>query len=151
MKKIKKILSLYSLEIIYLKVMNYFQTTLCIVILIVKYVQPSPYICRRGYENSEECRRWLGNYKRAFFTDNYGNVKEKLTFTDYLNHYKVAGYGFTKDQIPEEARIFYKYANGLGYRSDCIFCGNGDGKINLPELLNMHTDNQTARLVSMIN
>ena len=107
--RLKTILSLYSLQIIYLKAMNYCQTTLCIMILMVKYVQPAPYICRRGYENSEECRGWLGFYKRAFFIDNYGNVKEQLTFADYLNHYKAAGYGFNQEQIAEEARVFYRY------------------------------------------
>ena len=130
---------------IYLKAMNYCQTTLYIIILMVKYVEPAPYICRRGYENSGECRRWLDFYKRAFFTDKYGNVKETLTFADYLNHYKVAGYGFSQEQIAEEARVFYRYANGLGYPSDCIFCGNGDGKMNLPELMNMHAGNQTGQ------
>ena len=131
--------------------MNYYKITLCVMILMVKYVQPAPYdfICRRGYENSGECQTWMNFYKNAFFRDVYGNVKDKLTFNDYLNHYKGAGYGFSKEQAAGEAKIFYSYANGLGYRSQCLFCGNGDGKMNLHELLAMHKSNVTARLVEL--
>ena len=120
-------------------------------ILIVQYVQPAPFdfACRRGYENSGECQMRMNFYKNVFFRDTYGNVKDTLTFDDYLNHFKAAGYGFSKDQAVGEAKIFYKYANGLGYPSQCLSCGNGDGKMNLHELLKMHTSNDTARLVGL--
>ena len=130
--------------------MNHCQIALCVMILMVKYIQPAPnngWICRRGYVNSAECQTWMKFYKNAFFRDIYGNINDKLTFNDYLNHYKAAGYGFSKEQAAGEAKIFYRYANGLGYRSQCLFCGNGDGKMNLHELTKMHTSNDTARLV----
>ena len=122
---------------------------LCILISMLKSVQPASFRpkCSVGHMNSEACQRSLAHYRKAFFTDNYGNVKEKLTFADYLNHFKAAGYGFSNDQIAAEAKMFYKYANGGGYRSICSYCGNGDGHMNVMEMWKMHTSNDTARLV----
>ena len=122
---------------------------LCILICMMKNVQPAKYrpSCRIGHENSAACQRSLSFYRKAFFTDNYGNVKEKITFADYLNHFKANGYGFNKDQIVEEAKMFYKFANGVGYQSICTHCGNGDGLMNLIEMWKMHTSNDTARFV----
>ena len=123
---------------------------LCILICMLKSVQPALYSrppCNIGSMNSAECQHSLSRYRKAFFTDNYGNVKEKLTFADYLNHFKAAGYGFSNDQIAAEAKLFYKYANGVGYSSICTYCGDGDGHMNLMELWNMHRSNDTAKLV----
>ena len=115
----------------------------------LKSVQPASYrpSCGVGHMNSEACQRSLAHYRKAFFIGNYGNVKEKITFADYLNHFKAAGYGFSNDQIAGEAKMFYKYANGVGYQSICTYCGNGDGHMNLMELWKMHTSNDTARLI----
>ena len=123
---------------------------LCILISVLKSVQPALYSkppCNIGTMNSAACQRSLSRYRKAFFTDNYGNVKEKLTFADYLNHFKAAGYGFSNDQIAAEAKLFYKFANGVGYSSICTYCGDGDGHMNLMELWNMHRSNDTAKLV----
>ena len=119
---------------------------LCILICMLKSAQ-SRRSCNIGQMNSARCQRSLSRYRKAFFIDNYGNVKERLTFADYLNHFKAAGYGFSNNQIAAEAKMFYKYANGLGYRSICTYCGDGDGHMNLMELWKMHTSNDTARLI----
>ena len=91
-------------------------------------------------KNSEKCLQELSRYKKAFFTDQYGNTKEKISFSDYLNHYKSAGYEFPKEAIETEADKFYQHANGGGYKTKtCWGCGNGDGHMNLQELLRMET------------
>ena len=91
--------------------------------------------CRRGFTNSKDCLEKLAFYKKAFFTDQFGNIKEKISFSDYLNHYKSAGYEFPKEAIETEAEKFYKHANGRGYESKpCWGCGNGDGLMNLQEM-----------------
>ena len=48
-------------------------------------------------------------YKKAFFTDQYGNTKEKISFSDFLNYYKSAGYEFPKEAIETEAEKFYRH------------------------------------------
>ena len=94
----------------------------------------------RTSENSEYCLRKLSFYKKAFFTDQYGNTKEKISFSDFLNHYKSAGYEFPKEAIEIEAERFYRHANGGGYQTKtCWGCGNGDGHMNLQEMLRMET------------
>jgi hypothetical protein len=91
-------------------------------------------------KNSEKCLQKLSYFKKAFFTDQYGNTKEKISFSDYLNHYKSAGYEFPKEAIETEADKFYEHANGVGYKTKtCWGCGNGDGHMNLQELLRMET------------
>ena len=91
-------------------------------------------------ESSEYCLQKLSFYKKAFFTDQYGNTKEKISFSDFLNHYKSAGYEFPKEAIETEAEKFYRHANGGGYETKtCWGCGNGDGQMNLQELLRMET------------
>ena len=91
--------------------------------------------CRRGFTNSKDCLEKLALYKEAFFTDQFGNTKEKISFSDYLDHYKSAGYEFPKEAIETEAEKFYKHANGDGYESKtCWGCGNGDGLMNLQEM-----------------
>ena len=87
-------------------------------------------------ENSEYCLRELSLYKKVFFTDRYGNTKEKISFSDFLNHYKSAGYEFPKEAIETEAEKFYEHANGGGYEiNTCWGCGNGDGHMNLQEMV----------------
>jgi hypothetical protein len=123
---------------------------LCILICMLKSVQPALYnkpSCNIGQMNSARCQQSLSKYRKAFFIDNYGNIKERLTFADYLNHFKAAGYGFSNNQIAAEAKLFYKHANGVGYQSICTYCGDGDGHMNLMELWNMHRSNDTAKLV----
>ena len=94
----------------------------------------------REPENSEYCLRELSLYKKVFFTDRYGNTKEKISFSDFLNHYKSAGYEFPKEAIETEAEKFYEHANGGGYETKtCWGCGNGDGYMNLQEMLRMET------------
>jgi hypothetical protein len=96
--------------------------------------------CRRGFTNSKDCLEKLAFYKKAFFTDQFGNTKEKISFSDYLNHYKSAGYEFPKEAIETEADKFYRHANGGGYETKtCWGCGKGDGQMNLQELLRMET------------
>jgi hypothetical protein len=116
----------------------------------LKSVQPALYnkpSCNIGQMNSARCQQSLSKYRKAFFIDNYGNIKERLTFADYLNHFKAARYGFSNNQIAAEAKLFYKHANGVGYQSICTYCGDGDGHMNLMELWNMHRSNDTAKLV----
>ena len=86
-------------------------------------------------KNSEKCLQELSRYKKAFFTDQYGNTKEKISFSDYLNHYKSAGYEFPKEAIETEADKFYRFANGGGWESICWGCGNGDGLMDLQEMV----------------
>jgi hypothetical protein len=94
----------------------------------------------REPENSEYCLRQLSSYKKVFFTDRYGNTKEKISFFDFLNHYKSAGYEFSKEAIETEAEKFYEHANGGGYETKtCWGCGNGDGHMNLQEMVRMET------------
>ena len=63
------------------------------------------------------------------------NTKEKISFSDFLNHYKSAGYKF-----PKETEKFYRHANGGGYETKtCWGCGNGDGHMNLQEMVRMQT------------
>ena len=90
---------------------------------------------RRSSENSEYCLYMLSFIKKAFFTDQYGNTKEKISFSDFLNHYKSAGYEFPKEAIETEADKFYRYANGGGWESICWGCGNGDGLMDLREMV----------------
>ena len=91
-------------------------------------------------ESSEYCLQKLSFYKKAFFTDQYGNTKEKISFSDFLNHYKSAGYEFPKEAMETEAEKFYRHANGGGYETKtCWGCGNGDGHMNLQEMLRMQT------------
>ena len=91
-------------------------------------------------ESTEYCLHKLSLYKKAFFSDRYGNTKEKISFSDFLNHYKSAGYEFPKEAIETEAEKFYQHANGGGYKTKtCWGCGNGDGHMNLQELLRMET------------
>ena len=91
--------------------------------------------CGKFVKNKADCLQKLSYYKKAFFTDQFGNIKEKISFSDYLNHYKSAGYEFPKEAIETEAEKFYKHANGDGYESKtCWGCGNGDGLMNLQEM-----------------
>ena len=88
--------------------------------------------CGWDVKDEADCLRKLSFYKKAFFTDQYGNTKEKISFSDYLNHYKSAGYEFPKEAIETEADKFYRHANGGGYETKtCWGCGNGDGHMNL--------------------
>ena len=66
-------------------------------------------LCNRIFKSSESCPRQLSYYKKAFFTDLYGNKKEKISFSDYINHFKSVGYGFPSDQIEEQAKFFNRY------------------------------------------
>ena len=66
-------------------------------------------LCDRIFKSSESCPRQLSYYKKAFFTDLYGNKKEKISFSDYINHFESVGYGFPSDQIQEQAKFFYRY------------------------------------------
>ena len=94
----------------------------------------------REPENSEYCLERLSLYKKAFFTDQYGNTKEKISFSDFLNHYKSAGYEFPKEAIETEAETFYEHANGIGHETKtCWGCGDGDGHMNLQEMVRMKT------------
>ena len=86
-------------------------------------------------ESSEYCLHKLSRYKKAFFTDRYGNTKDKISFSDFLNHYKSAGYEFPKEAIETEAEKFYRYANGGEWESICWGCGNGDGHMDLREMV----------------
>ena len=96
--------------------------------------------CGWDVKDEADCLRKLSFYKKAFFTDQYGNTKEKISFSDYLNHYKFAGYEFPKEAIEAEAEKFYRHANGGGYETKtCWGCGNGDGYMNLQEMLRMQT------------
>ena len=91
-------------------------------------------------ENSEYCLQKLSLYKKVFFTDRHGNTKEKISFSDFLNHYKSAGYEFPKEAIETEADKFYEHANGGGWETKtCWGCGNGDGHMNLQEMVRMET------------
>ena len=91
-------------------------------------------------EDSEQCLQELSSFKKAFFTNQYGNTKEKISFSDFLNHYKSAGYEFSKEAIEAETEKFYRHANGGGYETKtCWGCGNGDGLMNLQEMLRMQT------------
>ena len=94
-------------------------------------------------KNSENCLHYLSYYKKVFFTDQYGNTKEKISFSDFLNHYKSAGYEFPKEAIETEAYKFYRYANGGGYESICWGCGNGDGLMNVQEMMSSKVDRPT--------
>ena len=91
-------------------------------------------------ENSEYCLQKLSLYKKVFFNDQYGNTKQKISFSDFLNHYKSAGYEFPKEAIETEAEKFYEHANGIGHETKtCWGCGNGDGHMNLQEMVRMQT------------
>ena len=90
-----------------------------------------------------DCLQKFSYYEKAFFTDQYGNTKEKISFSDYLNHYKSAGYEFPKEAIETEAYKFYRYANGGGYESICWGCGNGDGLMNVQEMISSKVDRPT--------
>ena len=96
--------------------------------------------CGKLIKNKSDCLQKLSYYEKAFFTDQYGNTKEKISFSDFLNHYKSAGYEFPKEAIETEAYKFYRYANGGGYKSICLGCGNGDGLMNLIEMYRMQTE-----------
>ena len=96
--------------------------------------------CGKFVKNQADCLRKLAFYKKAFFTDQYGNTKEKISFSDFLNHYKSAGYEFPKEAIETEAEKFYTHANGWGYKGICWGCGNGDGLMNLQEMLRRQTE-----------
>ena len=99
-------------------------------------------------ENSEYCLHKLSLYKKAFFTDRYGNTKDKISFSDFLNHYKSAGYEFPKEAIETEAEKFYEHANGIGHETKtCWGCGNGDGHMNLQEMVRMQTSANRAMYV----
>ena len=86
-------------------------------------------------QSSEYCLRKLSSLKKAFFTNQYGNTKEKISFSDFLNVYKSAGYEFPKEAIETEADKFYRFANGGGWESICWGCGNGDGLMDLQEMV----------------
>ena len=86
-------------------------------------------------QSSEYCLRELSSFKKAFFTNQYGKTKEKISFSDFLNVYKSAGYEFPKEAIETEADKFYRYANGGGWESICWGCGNGDGLMDLQEMV----------------
>ena len=86
-------------------------------------------------ESSEYCFKKLAFYKKAFFTDQYGNTKEKISFSDFLNVYKSAGYEFPKEAIEAEAEKFYRYANGGEWESIAWGFGNGDGHMDLREMV----------------
>ena len=96
--------------------------------------------CGKLIKNKSDCLRKFSYYGKAFFTDQYGNAKEKISFSDFLNHYKSAGYEFPKEAIEAEAEKFYRHANGGGWETKtCWGCGNGDGYMNLQEMLRMQT------------
>ena len=102
----------------------------------------------REPENSKYCLQKLSLYKKAFFSDRYGNTKEKISFSDFLNHYKSAGYEFPKEAIETEAEKFYEHANGIGHETKtCWGCGNGDGHVNLQEMVRMQTSANRAMYV----
>ena len=102
----------------------------------------------REPENSKYCLQKLSLYKKAFFSDRYGNTKEKISFSDFLNHYKSAGYEFPKEAIETEAEKFYEHANGIGHETKtCWGCGNGDGHMNLQEMVRMQTSANRAMYV----
>ena len=91
-------------------------------------------------QSSEYCLRELSSFKKAFFTNQCGNTNKKISFSDFLNHYKSAGYEFAKEAIEIEAEKFYEHANGGGWETKtCWGCGNGDGHMNLQEMLRMQT------------
>ena len=120
--------------------MNYFIILSTLLCLIANASSLSVNSCRIGFTNSKDCLEKLAFYKKAFFTDQFGNTKEKISFSDFLNHYKSAGYEFPKEAIETEAEKFYKHANGDGYQSTtCWDCGNGDGLMNLQEMYSMKT------------
>ena len=107
--------------------------------------------CGWGVNNKADCLRKLSFYKKAFFTDQYGNTKEKISFSDYLNHYKFAGYEFPKEAIEAEAEKFYRHANGGGYETKtCWGCGNGDGLMSLQEMLMLQTQAKRSTYVNNI-
>ena len=99
--------------------------------------------CGKLVKNKYDCLQKLSYYEKAFFTDQYGNTKEKISFSDFLNHYKSAGYEFPKEAIETEAYKFYRYANGGGYESICWGCGNGDGLMNVQEMMSSKVDRPT--------
>ena len=68
--------------------------------------------CGKFVKNKADCLQKLSYYKKAFFTDQFGNTKETISFSDFLNHYKSAGYEFPKEAIETEADKFYRHANG---------------------------------------
>ena len=96
--------------------------------------------CGRFVKNKAVCRQKLSYYEKAFFTDQYGNTKEKISFSDFLNVYKSAGYEFPKEAIEAEAEKFYRYANGGEWESICWGCGNGDGHMDLREMVMSKTN-----------
>ena len=55
--------------------------------------------------------------------------------SDFLNVYKSAGYEFPKEAIEAEAEKFYRYANGGEWESIYWGCGNGDGHMDLREMV----------------
>ena len=99
--------------------------------------------CGKLIKNKSDCLQKFSYYEKAFFTDQYGNTKEKISFSDFLNHYKSAGYEFPKEAIETEAYKFYRYANGGGYESICWGCGNGDGLMNVQEMISSKVDRPT--------
>ena len=108
--------------------------------------------CGWDVKDEADCLRKLSFYKKAFFTDQYGNTKEKISFSDYLNHYKSAGYEFPKAAIETEAEKFYRHANGGGYETKtCWGCGNGDGHMNLQEMLRKETSANRDMYACIIN
>ena len=99
-------------------------------------------------KNAEKCLQKLSYYKKVFFTDQYGSTKEKISFSDYLNHYKSAGYEFPKEAIETEAEKFYEHTDGIGHETKtCWGCGNGDGHVNLQEMVRMQTSANRAMYV----
>ena len=68
--------------------------------------------CGRLVNNKADCLQKLSYYKKAFFTDQYENTKEKISFSDFLNCYKSAGYEFPEEAIETEPDKFYRHANG---------------------------------------
>ena len=104
--------------------------------------------CGKLVKNKYDCLQKLSYYEKAFFTDQYGNTKEKISFSDFLNHYKSAGYEFPKEAIETEAETFYEHANGIGHETKtCWGCGNGDGHVNLQEMVRMQTSANRAMYV----
>ena len=63
--------------------------------------------CGRLVKNKADCLQKLSYYEKAFFTNQYGNTKEKISFSDFLKHYKSAGYEFPKEAIEIEQGLLY--------------------------------------------
>ena len=96
--------------------------------------------CGRFVKNKADCLQKLSYYKKALFTDQYENTKEKISFSDFLNWYKSAGYEFPEEAIETEPDKFYRHANGYEYKSKiCWGCGDGNGLMNLQEMLMRQT------------